>query len=114
MFTEFVIDNFLETPGNNRGYVKSFTTKVLVLRRCVHLEEWTDVRLFPCLRRCIETQGKFQIKVTTGAKSRALSLQTQWGILSGPDAVFLILDKASITSVSLRRGDRCFSIEGSK
>ena len=50
------------------------------------------------------------MKVTTGAKSRAFSLQTHCGILSGPDAVFLILEKASITLVSLSRGDRCFSL----
>ena len=51
-----------------------------------------------------------KMKVTTRAKSRALSLQTQWDILSGPDAIFLILEKASITFVSLSRGDRCFSL----
>ena len=51
-----------------------------------------------------DNEDKFHTLAITGAKVVQLSIHTQYGMPSGPEAVFLILESANSTSCSLNLG----------
>ena len=78
------------------------------MRWGINLREMVDILAsFQAFGQVCEESAKFQMVVMIGARIVALSFHTQYGMQSGPEAVFFILDKAIITSCSHNLGAEC-------